>query len=325
MKRREFLGVPSGAAAWPITSRAQQAHKVRTVGYLYPGPLAGAPPRITALLSGLRASGFREPEDVEILARLTEGDPNKLAPMAADLVAQKVDLVIAIGPAALRALRAATSSIPIVAIDLESDPVKSGFVASISRPGGNVTGMFLDFPDFSKKWLELLKEAIPNIAMVAVLWDPTTADTQINAVQEAAKILNVRIATYEWRGRADVEGGFVFAKSQRADALLLLSSPFVGGNTKLLAERSMAERLPAITLFPDFAREGGLMAYGPNLLALFRQLGVLASKILRGESPANIPVEAPSKFEFVLNLKTARLLDVPISTATLLRADEVIE
>ena len=171
MKRREFLGVPSGAAAWPITSRAQQAHKVRTVGYLYPGPLAGAPPRITALLSGLRASGFREPEDVEILARLTEGDPNKLAPMAADLVAQKVDLVIAIGPAALRALRAATSSIPIVAI--ESRKWRSGkiwVVASISRPGGNVTGMFLDFPDFSKKWLELLKEAIPNIAMVAVLW-----------------------------------------------------------------------------------------------------------------------------------------------------------
>jgi putative tryptophan/tyrosine transport system substrate-binding protein len=325
MKRREFLGVLSGAAAWPITSRAQQAHKIRTVGCLYPGPLAGAPPRITALLSGLRASGFREPEDVAILARLTEGDPNKLAPMAADLVAQKVDLIIAIGPPALRALRAATSSIPIVAIDLESDPVKSGFVASINRPGGNVTGMFLDFPDFSKKWLEFLKEAIPNIAVVAVFWDPTTADPQVTAVQEAAKILNVKVATYEWRGRADVEGAFAFAKSHQADALLMLSSPFVGGNTKLLAERSIAARFPAITLFPDFAREGGLMAYGPNLLALFRQLGVLASKILKGQSPADIPVEAPSKFEFVLNLRTARLLDVPISTATLLRADEVIE
>jgi ABC-type uncharacterized transport system substrate-binding protein len=301
MKRREFLGVLSGAAAWPMTSRAQQANKIRTVGCLYPGPLAGAPPRITALLSGLRASGFREPEDIEILTRLTEGDPNKLAPMAADLVAQKVDLIIAIGPAALRALRAATSSIPIVAIDLEGDPVKSGFIASVSRPGGNVTGMFLDFPDFSKKWLEVLKEVIPNIAVAAVFWDPTTADTQVNAVREAAKVLNVKIATYQWRGRADVEGAFAFAKSHQADALLMLSSPFVGGNTKLLAERSIAARLPAVTLFPDFAREGGLMAYGPNLLALYRQLGVLASKILRRGSPANIPVEAPSKFEFVLN------------------------
>jgi putative tryptophan/tyrosine transport system substrate-binding protein len=323
--RRAFVAAFGGVAAWTLAAQAQGASKVRKVGFLYPGPLAGAPPRIAAVVSGLRAGGFREPEDVQILARITEGDTSKLAPMAADLVGQGVDLIVAVGPAAVRAMRAATSTIPIVASDLESDPVKAGFVVNVARPGSNLTGTFLDFPDFGKKWLEVLKEAQPKLGTVAVFWDPTTGDTQINAVSAAAKTLDVRIAAYEMRGRPDVDGAFAFAREQHADALLILSSPFVGGNTKLFAERCLAQRLPAVTLFPDFARDGGLMAYGPNLLAFFRQQGILASKILKGQSPADLPIETPTKFEFVLNLKTARLLDVAIPPVTLLRADEVIE
>lgn len=325
MKRREFLKLASLAAALPLTAQAQQAGNARKVGFLYPGPLAGASPRIKAIVSGLRAGGFREPEDVQILARVTEGDATKLAPMAADLVAQKVDLIIASGPSAVRSVRAATSTIPIVAGDLESDPLKVGFIESIARPGGNVTGTFLDFPDFGKKWLESLKEALPKLGLVAVFLDPSTGDTQIKAVVTAAKTLNVRIAEYELRGQADLDGAFAFAREQRADALLILSSPFVGGNAKLLAERCLTQRFPAMTLFPDFAREGGLMAYGPNLMTFMREQGVIASKILKGENPANLPIESPTKFEFVLNLKTAKILDVAIPPATLLRADEVIE
>ena len=326
MRRRNFIALGSAAAVTrPIGVWAQQRDKVRKVGFLYPGPLGAAPPRITALLSGLRAGGFREPDDVQVVARITEGDPTKLAPMAEDLVTQQVDLIFTIGPAAVRAARNATSTIPIVASDLESDPVKLGFIKSVARPGGNVTGTFLDFPDFGKKWLEALKEALPNQQTVAVFWDPTTGATQIDAVEAAAKTLNVRIAKIELRGRADVDGSFASARESRADGLLILSSPFVGGNTKLLAERCLAQRLPAVTLFTDFARDGGLMAYGPNLLTFLRQQGVLASRILKGQNPADLPIETPTKFEFVLNLKTARILNVEIPAATLLRADEVIE
>jgi putative ABC transport system substrate-binding protein len=328
MRRREFIAGLGGAAAWPLVTRmafSQPARAPRTIGFLYPGPLAGAPPRIAALLSGLRAGGFREPEDVKIVARITEGDPTKLAPMAADLVAQNVDLLVPVSPAAVRALRLLTKAIPILAGDLESDPVSAGFIASVARPGGNLTGVFLDFPDFTKKWLEFLKEAVPDVASVAVFWDPTTGQVQYNAVEAAAKAMGLKLVTCELRGRAELDDAFARAHDRGANALLMLSSPFVGGNTKLLAERTLVEHVPAVTLFTDFARDGGLMAYGPNLLAFFRQEGVLASKILKGEKPADLPIETPTKFEFVVNLKTARLLNVTIPPSILLRADEVVE
>jgi putative tryptophan/tyrosine transport system substrate-binding protein len=245
--------------------------------------------------------------------------------MAADLAKRKVDIILAVSPAAVRAARSATTTIPIVAGDLESDPVDAGFIASVARPGGNVSGVFLDFPDFSKKWLELLKETVPQITSVGVFWDPATGTMQLRAVEAAAQTLNLKLEMLELRGRADVEGAFQSAKQRGAGALLFLSSPFIGANTKLLANLALAQRSPAVTLFTDFARDGGLMAYGPNLLAFFRQEGVLAAKILRGEKPAELPIETPTKFEFVLNLKTAKILGVNIPAAVLLRADDVIE
>ena len=173
MRRREFIALLGGAAAvWPIVAHGQQTTKIRTVGFLYPGTAAAAPPRIAAFLAGLRAGGFREPEDVELIAKVTGGDAALLDPMVADLVKRKADLIFAVSPAAARAARSATTMIPILVSDLESNPVDAGFVASVARPGGNVTGVFLDFPDFSKKWLELLKETIPQLASVGVFWDP---------------------------------------------------------------------------------------------------------------------------------------------------------
>ena len=324
--RREFITLLGGTvAAWPAAARAQQSAKILHVGFLYPGPLAGAAPRITSFTSGLQAGGLRVPDQVIVIPSVTDGNAALLAPMATDLVARKVDAILVIGPEAVRAARAATTTIPIVAIDLESDPTDSGFISSYTRPGGNITGVFLDFPEFSKKWLEALKEAVPKISSVAVFWDSSMGATQIRAIEAAAQILNLKLVILEMRGRADVESVFKSATRQGVSALLILSSPFVSANTKLLADQALSHRLPAITLFPHFARDGGLMGYGPNFLGYFRHAGVMVARILRGADPAETPIDRPTKFEFVLNLKTAAVLGIVIPPETLLRADEVIE
>jgi ABC-type uncharacterized transport system substrate-binding protein len=328
MRRREFITLLGGASSSSIfllrPTVAQERGKILQIGFLYPGAEGAATSRMAALLSGLEA-GLRQPAQVTMIPRTAGGDIAKLPPMAADLVARKVDLISAISPVAIRAAMAATSTIPIVAGDLESEPVTTGFVKSIARPGGNLTGVFLDFPDFGKKWLEALKEVLPHIVNVAVLWDPATGEQQLNAVASAAQVLGIALQNLEVRGPADAEAAFAAARERSAGALVILSSPFVGGNTQLLADLAQAQRLPAITLFTNFAREGGLMAYGPNLDAYFQQQGVMASKILKGANPAELPVEAPTKFEFVVNLKAAQALGLTMPASILLRADEVIE
>jgi putative ABC transport system substrate-binding protein len=324
--RRSFIRLLGGmAAAWPLPAQAQQPAKILQVGFLYPGPQAGLPPRIAPFVSGLQASGLRVPDQVTVIPIATDGNAALLAPMAADLAARKVDAILAVAPAAVRAARAATTTIPIVAIDLESDPTESGFIASYARPGGNITGVFLDFADFGKKWLEALKEAIPAISSVAVFWDSTTGRTQIRAVEAAAQTLGLKLVVLPMPGRAEIEASFKSAAKLDVNALLILSSPFVSASTKLFADQALSHRLPAITLFPHFARDGGLMGYGPNFLTYFRHAGVMAGRILRGADPAETPIDRPAKFEFVLNLKTAASLGLVIPPATLLRADEVIE
>jgi ABC-type uncharacterized transport system substrate-binding protein len=319
MRRREFIKLTGGAVAlWPLSTYAQQSGQFRQVGFLFTGPQAVVPSRI-AEAGGLPA------EKVTIVQRLTGGDPTLLEPMAADLVARKVDLIFAVGPPAVRAARAATTSIPIVAGDLESDPLTTGFIAAIRRPGGNVTGVYLDFPDFSKKWLQALKEAIPQISTVAVLWDPATGVRQRQAVEAAAAELGLTVVIFELRVQDDLEREMQSAGGQGAGGLVVLSSPFIGGSTKLLVELALRYRLPTVTLFTDFARDGGLMAYGPNIQAVMRQEGVIAARILLGANHAETPVETPTRFEFVLNLKTAKLLGIVIPPPTFLRADEVIE
>ena len=250
MRRRDFITALGGAAAtaaWPLAARAQQAAKPLQVGFLYPGPQAAAVPRMAAYLSGLQAGGFRA-EESTLIPRVTAGNSALLAPMATELVASNVNLIMAVGPAAVRAAQAATSAIPIVANDLESDPVSSGFVASTARPGGNITGMFLDFPDFSKKWLEALKEGVPQLSNVAVLWDPATGPTQRNAIDAAAGALGLSLAIVEIRERVDFETAFQSATQQHVGGAVILSSPLVGANTKLLAELAGKYRLPAVAL-----------------------------------------------------------------------------
>ena len=278
MKRREFITLMGGAAAWPLIAHAQQTEKIPVVGFFYPGPKAAAQTRITAFLAGLRSGGFSEPANVTLIPQITNGDPALLSPMAADLVARKVDLIFAVSSVALQAARDATTTIPIVSLDLETDPIGGGFAKSIAQPGGNITGVFLDFPDFGKKWLEVLKETVPQISTIAVLWDPTTTKTQLTAIQAGAGILNLKLEVFEVRSRADLEAAFPSASRRAAGAVLMLSSPLIGANTNLLAELALTQKLPAITLFPDFARNGGLMAYGPSLLAPIPSSGGDGSK-----------------------------------------------
>ena len=326
MKRREFITLLGGAAAaWPLAARAQQPPKTAKVGILYPGMAVALPSRLAGLREGLRAAGHPEPDNIELLSRAADGDPKRIASLAMELAERKVDVMVAISPAAVHAALAASAAIPIIALDLESDPIASGLIKSLSRPGGQVTGVFFDFPEFGKKWLELLKEAMPQLARVAVLWDPATGTVQMKAVESASKLLNVKLEILEVRGTANLDDSILAAGRKGVDALLMLSSPVFGTNPERIAGLTLGLRLPAVSLFPDFARAGGLIAYGVDPVNNFRQGAALVAKVLRGTKPAELPAELPTKFELVINMKTAKNLGITFPTAILLRADEVIE
>jgi putative tryptophan/tyrosine transport system substrate-binding protein len=325
-KRRNFITLLGGAAvAWPLTARAQQAAEAPRVGFVYPGPKAVMALRMEAIVTGLRASGYAAPTQVEIVARTAEADPDQIAPLVKEVIGKNVNVIIAAGPLVVHAARSATRTIPIIAIDLESDPVASGMAATLARPGGNITGVFLDFPDFTAKWMEMLVESNPKLSRAAVLWDPVTGPVQIEAVGKAGGALNVQLDITEVRRPSDFDAAFSMASQRGAGAMVMLSSPLIADNVQMLAELTLRHRFPAITLFPDFARAGGLLAYGPNLLSLLRLSGVIAGKVLRGANPVELPIERPTKFETVLNMRTAHALGLSIPTSLLLRADEVIE
>jgi putative tryptophan/tyrosine transport system substrate-binding protein len=327
MRRREFIAALTGSAAvWPLATRAQQpTPEVPKVGFIYPGSKAATASRIEAILSGLRVSGYAAPAQIELVVRTAEGDPAQIAPLVTEVIAKTVNVIIANGPPVLHAARSATRTIPIVAIDLETDPVASGVATTLARPGGNITGVFLDFPDFAAKWMEMLVESSPKLSRAAVLWDPVTGPVQMESVKKAGETLNVQLDIVEVQRPSDFDGAFLMASQRSAGAMVILSSPLISPNVQVLAELAFRHRLPAITLFPDFARAGGFLAYGPNLLNLYRLTGVLAGKVLRGANPAELPIERPAKFETVLNMRTAHALGLSVSTSLLLRADEVIE
>jgi len=325
MRRREFIRVLGGAAAWPLVARAQQTPQVPRVGFVYPGSKTVTPSRIDAILSVLRVSGFAAPAQVELVVRTAEGDPAQITTLVAETMASTVNVFIANGPAVLKAARSATRTIPIVAIDLETDPVASGAAATLARPGGNITGVFLDFPNFTAKWLEMLVETSSNLSRVAVLWDPETGPVQMESIKRAGEGLKLQLDIIEVQRPSDFEGAFLVASQRSPGAMAILSSPLISPNVQVLAELALRNRFPAITLFPDFARAGGFLAYGPNLLNLYRLTGVVAGKVLRGANPADLPIERPTKFETVLNMRTAHALGLSVPTSLLLRADEVIE
>jgi ABC-type uncharacterized transport system substrate-binding protein len=324
MRRRAFMALLGGAMAWPNVARAQPAGAAAKIGILYPGPEATAKLRTVPFLAGLASEGLREP-GITLLIRAAGGDAARIAPLLNELLAAKVDLLIPSGPAVTRAAYAATKSVPIVTLDLESDPVESGWLQSYAHPGGNLTGVFSDFPEFSSKWLELLRETVPRLANLAVLWDPATTTVQTRAVAAAAQLVNVKAEVLSFKSPSEFEAVFDQASARHPDGLLLLSSPLVSVYSKQLAELALAHRLPAISLFSSFPRAGGLLSYGPSLDDIYREAGVMAAKILKGTKPADLPAERPTRFELLINLKTAKTLGLTIPGTLLARADEVIE
>jgi putative ABC transport system substrate-binding protein len=302
VKRREFIRLLGGTAALPIAALAQQARNNRKLGVLHPGQAAAVNSRLTAIREGLNDAGQRD-SGVELVTRLADGDLSRLPALAENLVNTRVDAILAAAPPAVQAASGATKSIPVIALDLESDPVTSGFIASLARPGGNVTGVFLDFPEFSAKCLQMLIETLPTLASLAVLWDPTTGSLQLKSVEAAAQGFGVSVKVFEARRVADVAEAFYSLERSHVQGVLILSSPLFGGNPQMIADLAVRRTVPTISLFPDIAREGGLLAYGPEIEALYRQAAGMARKVLDGARVAELPAERPTRFQLVANLR----------------------
>ena len=324
MKRRMFTQLLAGAVVLPSAAYSQGNPEAPKVGFIYTGPKQLAASRVDAIMNGLRASGHALPQ-VEMVMRVTDGDPAKIAPMTAEILARNVSVFLINGPAALKVAQAATRTVPLIVIDFETDPVVAGYAQSIARPGGNVSGVFLDFPNFAGKWIELLVECVPKLSRIAVMWDPATGPVQVDALRKTAGEIKIQLDILEVKVRGDYLGAFAVAKDRGAGAAIMTSAPLVPASVKDLADLSLRHKLPAITMFSEFPRTGGLFSYGPNLLGGVRQMGMMAGKVLAGTTPANLPIERPSKFELILNSHAAEALGLTIPTSVQVRADEIIE
>ena len=252
-------------------------------------------------------------------------NPESLSQAATDLVRLKVNVIFAGGPAALAAASNATTRIPVVGIDLESDPVAKGYVKSLARPSGNVTGIFLDIPELSGKLVGLLKEIVPRLSRIAIFGVPGLNAPQFAPAETAARAINIEAELMEVRVPDDFEGAMEAARMRHVEAGILLSSPLVFVFSRQIGELALAQRLPLISLFGAFPKNGGLLAYGPNLGAMFERCGNYVGKILQGAAPSDLPIRRPEKFDLVINLKTAAALGVTVPPLLLATADEVIE
>jgi putative ABC transport system substrate-binding protein len=320
LKRRDFVTLLGGAAAWPLAARAQQG-RLPVVGVLRPSA-KDAEPFAEPFRRYMKAIGWEEGRNIRFLFAWMEGRNERAPLLAGDFVAQNVDLIVTFGDPATRAAQRATQSIPIVG--MTDDMVGSGLVASLARPGGNTTGVSILAPELNVKRLELLHEFVPQARRIAVLADPSTISTHAQ-LTSAARDLGVELVLFEVQNPAQIGGPLDAIAAAKVEAVNVLASPQLYGARYLIIERLRNARLPAIYQFPEAAEEGGLLSYGPRLLLCFRHVVSLVDKVLRGAKPADLPIEQPTKFELVVNLKTASAIDMTIPATLLLRADEVIE
>ena len=296
--------------------------KVPRVGILTVGE--GREAVLEAFYRALAERGWTEGRDVYFEFGNGGGDPRRMAEPAARLASMKVDVLVPFGPPSVRAAFAATREIPIIAHDLETDPVAAGYARSYSRPGGNLTGLFLDSPDLAGKWLELLKSIIPKLTRVAVLWDATSGPIPLNAVRTVAPSLGIKLEIVEIRTPEEIDSA-PSALRGSPQALVILPSPMMYYQSQRLAELARVQRLPATSMFARFAQAGGMLAYGPDMPATAERCAELVAKVLAGAKPGSLPIERPSKFDFALNLKTAKALRLSIPDVVLARADTVIQ
>jgi putative ABC transport system substrate-binding protein len=323
MRRREFITLIAGATVWPLTARAEQ---MPVIAFLSPVPTAEAIEHlIAAFRRGLAEAGFHEGENVAIEYRFTNFKPELMQQAASDVVQRKVNVIYVHTPEGGAAARSATTTIPIIGGDLESDPIAMGYVKSLAHPGGNFTGIFLDLPELSAKQVGLLKEIVPRLSRIAIFGIPGLNEAQFTATKTAAQALRLESEIIEVRSPDELEGALVAATTKHAEAGILLSSPLMFVFSKQIGERAIAQRLPLITLFAEFPKVGGLMAYGPNIADINRRLGGYVGKILHGAKPSDLPIQRPDKFDLVINLKTAAALGVDVPSQLQQLADEVIE
>jgi putative tryptophan/tyrosine transport system substrate-binding protein len=327
MQRREFITLlGSGAAAWPLTARAQQ-RAMPVVGYLGAQSPHAFASRVKAFSQGLDEAGFAEGRNVTIEFRWAEGQQNRLSALAADLVGRQVDVIVAPGgaPAAIAA-KSATTTIPIV-FEMGADPIAMGLVSSLNRPGGNLTGVSSLNVEVSPKRLELLRELIPAAAVVAVLINPTspTADSQVKNLHAAADALGLKLHVLHTAIESDFDSAFETLHQLRPDGLVVASDGFFATHSEQLAALTVRHAVPAVHQSRDFSVAGGLMSYGGNFVESHRQAGIYTGRILKGEKPADLPVQLVTKVELFINLKTAKALGIAVPLALSGRADELIE
>jgi putative tryptophan/tyrosine transport system substrate-binding protein len=322
-KEITVLSLSAMLLALCFSAEAQQPKKIPRIGWL--GAARTSSPRIEAFRQGLHELGYAEGKNIFIEYRYAEGKLDRLPALAAELVRLKLDLIVTGSPQATRSAKQATSTIPIVmAFD---DPVGSGFVASLARPGGNITGLSTLFPEMSGKQLELLKEIVPKLSRVAVLGNASQPGNPqaLREINLTADAFGVQVQYLEVRGPKDIETAFREASKERADAVLVLSTTVLYFNRRQVSDLAVKSRLPTIYGRPEYVDDGGLVYYGPSYTDLYRRVAVYVDKILKGAKPADLPVEQPTKFELIINLKTAKQIGLTIPQSVLYRADKLIK
>jgi putative ABC transport system substrate-binding protein len=324
--RREFVLLAVGAAiAVPLTAHAQQK-ATPVIGYLGTGSPGPNAPQLAAFRQGLSETGYVEGQNVAIEYRWAEGFFDRLPTLAADLVDRKVDVIAAGSPPAALAAKRETSTIPIV-FNTGDDPVATGLVASLARPGGNLTGVGILLTELVPKRLQLLLEMVPQARVIALLVNPNgpEAEPTIRDAETAARAKGVQLLIMKAGTEGEIDAAFATLVQLHADALLVGNDPFFNGRREQLVALAARHAAPVIYFFREFAAAGGLISYGPSLPDIFRQAGIYAGKILKGAKPADLPVQQPTKFELVINMKTAKALGLAVPQSLLARADEVIE
>jgi putative ABC transport system substrate-binding protein len=313
-----------GILSAPLAAVAQTPAQVPRIRYFWPShPLSKTSPRLEAFRQGLRDLGWVEGENAAIEYRWGEGRTERFPDLAAELLRLEVRVIVAFGDHAARAAQQTTTTIPIVA--MTNALVETGLVASLARPGGNLTGVTIIAPELSAKRLELLKDIVPQVSRVASLWDPSTGPSQVQALEVAVQSLAVQLQVLEVHGTDEIASAFEAMKNRGAEALNVLASPLLQAQRKTIIDHAAKNRLPAIYQWRESAEDGGLMSYGPILLDMHRRTGVFAGKILKGAKPRELPVEQPARFELVINLKTAKALGLSVPAMLLFQADEVIQ
>jgi putative ABC transport system substrate-binding protein len=323
MRRREFFKLLGGlAAGWPLATLAQQqAGKLPKIGSILTEPSE----LVEALSQGLRETGYEDGQNIILETRYHHGSLERIDEFARELVALKCRVIVAGSPYAIRAVLKETDTIPTVGIDLESDPVANGWVKSLARPGGHCTGLFLDIPELGGKQIELLKNVVPTLTRLAVLWDATIGTLQFHAIETATRSSAVALESFPIQTAEEIKDAVESAAQRRVDGMMVLTSPLIFNQRSQIADLALGARLPTINGFNLYPKAGGLMAYGPNFPSMFKRAASYVDRILSGANPGELPIERPTKFELVINLKTAEAIGLQVPWQLQQLADVVIE